>query len=124
MRPVMAMTVTGPHGEHPSVAPEPVFKLVVTADGEGTLVVPHGELDLASTPELEAVLLAHTGRVVVDLRKVSFADASALHALLRAEERSRQNGMNLAFIAGETVNRLIEAVGLPDPLTLVAPLHR
>jgi hypothetical protein len=42
MRPVMAMTGTGPHGEERSVAPEPVFEVVVTADGEGTLVVRHG----------------------------------------------------------------------------------
>jgi hypothetical protein len=33
---------TGPHGEERSVAPEPVFEVVVTADGEGTLVVRHG----------------------------------------------------------------------------------
>jgi anti-anti-sigma factor len=81
------------------------------------VVAPRGELDLATAPELEAVLLAQTGRVVVDLRQVTFADAATLHALAR----SRQNGVNLGFVAGRAVSRLIEAVGLADPLTLVAP---
>jgi anti-anti-sigma factor len=118
MRPVMATTGAGAH--EPSVAREPEFELVVTAGSEGTLVVPRGDLDLGTTPELKAVLTAQTGPVVVDLREVSFADCSALHALVWAETRSQQNGMNLAFIAGPAVSRLIEALGLPDPLTLVA----
>jgi anti-anti-sigma factor len=110
-----------PDGQEPPAAPQPAFELVVTADAAGTLVAPRGELDLATAPELEAVLLAQTGRVVVDLRQVTFADAATLHALERAEARSRQNGMNLGFVAGRAVSRLIEAVGLADPLTLVAP---
>lgn len=117
----MAINRTGPHSQEPSAERDSYFQLLVSASGGGTLVVPQGELDLATTPQLEAVLIAQTGRVLVDLRKVSFADATALRALLRAEAHSRQNGMNLAFIAGPTVSRLIEAVGMPDPLTIVEP---
>jgi anti-anti-sigma factor len=106
-----------PRGQPPSAAPQPAFELEVTGIGEATVVAPRGELDLATAPELEAVLLAQTGRVVVDLRQVTFADAATLHALAR----SRQNGVNLGFVAGRAVSRLIEAVGLADPLTLVAP---
>jgi anti-anti-sigma factor len=121
MDPLTQTNGTGPHGREPSAGPDLDFRLLVSASRDGTVVVPQGELDLATTPELEAMLIAQTGRVVVDLREVSFADATALHALLRAEAHSQQNGMNLAFIAGPAVDRLIEAVGLPDPPTLVAP---
>jgi anti-sigma B factor antagonist len=121
MDPLTQTNGAGPDSREPSAEHELDFHLLVTAGANGTVVVPQGELDLATTPELEALLIAQTGRVVVDLRKVSFADATALHALLRAEARSRQNGMRLAFIAGPAVSRLIEAVGLQDPLTLVAP---
>jgi anti-anti-sigma factor len=100
---------------------DPEFRLVVSARGNSTLVVPQGELDLATAPELEATLVEQSGRVVVDLRQVSFADATALHALMRVDERSRQNGMNVAFIAGHAVQRLIDAIGLSDPLTLIEP---
>ena len=103
---------------------EPEFCIVVSARGNATLVVPQGELDIATTPDLEAVLTAQSGRVVVDLREVTFADATALHALMRADEHSRQNGMNVAFIAGHAVQRLIDAVGVRDPLTVIAPPGR
>jgi anti-sigma B factor antagonist len=93
----------------------------VTAGAHGTVVVPQGELDLATTPELEALLMARTGPVVVDLREVTFADGAALHALVRAQDRSRGNGMNLTFVAGDVVARLIEAVGVSKPLTLAPP---
>jgi hypothetical protein len=43
--------------------------VVVSARGNATLVVPQGELDIATTPDLEAVLTAQSGRVVVDLRE-------------------------------------------------------
>jgi anti-anti-sigma factor len=100
---------------------DPEFCIVVSAHGNATLVVPRGELDIATTPDLEAVLIAQSGPVVVDLREVTFADATALHALMRADERSRQNGMNVAFIAGHAVQRLIDAIGVRDPLTVIEP---
>ena len=100
---------------------EPEFCIVVSARGNATLVAAQGELDIATTPDLEAVLSAQSGPVVVDLREVTFADATALHALMRADERSRQNGKNVAFIAGHAVKRLIDAIGLSDPLTLIEP---
>jgi anti-sigma B factor antagonist len=94
---------------------------VLSADRGGTLVVPTGELDLDTTPELEAVLVAQEGRVVVDLRELTFADATGLRALLRAEARCRNNGMNLAFIRGPAVQRLIDIVRLSNALTFTAP---
>jgi anti-anti-sigma factor len=109
--------------DEPGVAegPEPEFRVVVSAAAKFTLVVPVGELDLATAPELEAVLAAHTGPVVVDLRKLSFVDASGLRVLLEAEARSRQDGMNLRFIAAQNVRRLFELAGEPDRLTYVKP---
>ena len=100
--------------DEPGVAegPEPEFRVVVSAAAKFTLVVPVGELDLAAAPELEAVL---------DLRKLSFVDASGLRVLLEAEARSRQDGMNLRFIAAQNVRRLFELAGEPDRLTYVKP---
>ena len=120
MDPLTRINGTGPHDPEGSARPVG-FCVLVTARAADVVVAPQGDLDLATTPELEAVLVAQTGRVVVDLRGVSFADATALHALLRAEARSQQNGRNVAFIAGEAVSRLIAAVGLSDPLTLAPP---
>jgi anti-anti-sigma factor len=113
------MNVTDP--DEPGVAEslEPEFRLVVTTRAGGALVVPHGELDLATAPELEAALLTQTGPVVVDLRRLSFVDASGLRVLVEAEAHSRRDGMNLRFIAGPAVRRLFELAAAPDPLTYV-----
>ena len=100
---------------------KPEFDVVVSASHEGTVVVPRGELDLATGPGLEAVLAAQSGPVVLDMRELSFVDASGLRVLLEAETRSRQNGNNLSFIAGRAVRRLFEIADLSDPLTYIEP---
>ena len=100
---------------------EPDFRLVVSASAAGVLVVPHGELDLATAPQLDAALRMQKGPVAVDLRRLSFVDASGLRVLLEAEARSRQDGMNLRFIAGPAVRRLFELAAVPDPLPYVDP---
>jgi anti-sigma B factor antagonist len=103
-------------------APEPEqFRVVMSEGAQGTVVVPHGELDLVAAPELEAVLAAQSGRVIVDLRHLSFIDASGLRLLLKAEAASRQNGIHLTFVAGEAVRRLLAVAELPDALTSAEP---
>jgi anti-anti-sigma factor len=67
------------------------------------------------------VLAAQSGPVTVDLRHLSFIDASGLRILMEAEAASRRDGMNLRFVAGEAVLRLVEFAELPDGLTYVDP---
>lgn len=97
------------------------FRVVVSEDAAGTVVVPEGELDLATAQVLEAVLATQSGPVVVDLRELSFIDLTGLRVLLAADARSRQDGMNLRFIPGPMVRRLFELAQLPDRLTYVEP---
>ena len=115
------MNVTDSRQSGVTEGDEPQFRVVVTGGTNGTVVLPHGELDVASAPELEAVLLAQNGRVVVDLRGLSFVDASGLRVLLEAEARSRQDGMNLRFVAGAAVRRLFELAEIADRLTYIEP---
>lgn len=105
-----------PHAEDFSV---PRFRVEVSGGEDATLVVPRGELDIASSRDLAAVLVAQSGWVVVDLRELTFVDASGLRVLLDAEARSRQDGGQLRFVPAPVVRRLIEAAGLPDELTYV-----
>jgi len=115
------MNVTDPHAVMPGPPHARTFRIVVQQQANRTLVVPYGDLDLASAPDLEAVLVAQSGPVVVDLGQVTFADLAGLRVLLEADARSRQDGMNLAFIAGEAVRHLFERAGRPDPLSYVDP---
>jgi anti-anti-sigma factor len=100
-------------------APPDLFRMEVSERRGGKLMVLHGELDLAAVDQLEATLASETGRLVVDLRHLRFVDASGLAVLLRADARSRQDGLNLSFIAGQAVRRLFECAHLPDPLNYV-----
>ena len=99
----------------------PDFRVAVSEHGAGTVVVPEGELDVATAHELEAVLATQSGKVVVDLRQLSFIDLAGLRMLLEADARSRQNGMDLRFIPGPMVRRLFELAELPDRLAYVKP---
>ena len=76
---------------------------------------------LARRTDLEAVLATQSGPVVVDLRELSFIDLTGLRVLLDADARSRQDGMNLRFIPGRIVRRLLEVAELPDRLAYVEP---
>jgi len=95
------------------------FRIVVSEHAAGTVVVPEGDLDLCTAPDLEAVLATKSGPVVVDLRKLSFIDLTGLRVLLDADAHSRQDGMNLRFIPGPMVRRLFEVAQLPDSLWYV-----
>jgi len=113
------MNVSDP-GNHDAVNPYKCeFRLVVSEHAAGTVVVPVGELDLDTAQELEAVLATRSGPVVVDLRELSFIDLAGLRVLLEADARSRQDGMNLRFIPGRMVRRLLEVAELPDRLAYV-----
>jgi anti-sigma B factor antagonist len=115
------MNVSDPD-DHGAVNRHPnEFRVVVSHHAAGTVVVPVGELDLDTAQELEAVLARQSGPVVVDLRKLSFIDLTGLRLLLEADARSRQDGMNLRFIPGRIVRRLLEVAELPDRLAYVDP---
>jgi anti-anti-sigma factor len=115
------MNVTDPDDVMPGLPRARTFRVVVRQGADRTLVVPYGDLDLAGAPDLEAVLAAQSGPVVVDLRQMRFVDLAGLRVLLEADARSRQDGMKLAFIAGEAVRRVVERARLSDPLTYVDP---
>jgi anti-sigma B factor antagonist len=66
---------------------------------ESVVVQLNGELDVASAPALTAlldwVLEAHPGRIVVDVRAVTFTDCARLRPLLRAQRAASQLGSSV-----------------------------
>jgi anti-sigma B factor antagonist len=98
------MNVTDPQQEP--------FRAIVDVRANTAVVVAEGELDVATAPQLEAVLRSQSGPVVVDLRPLRFIDAAGLRVLLAADQRSRQNGNDVSFIPGEATRRLAHAAGV------------
>jgi anti-sigma B factor antagonist len=75
-----------------------------------------GELDLATTGQLEAelrgVLQRRPSRLVIDLFALEFMDASGLRVLLRARQRAQQAGGRLELVrARRQPHRLLELCG-------------
>jgi anti-sigma B factor antagonist len=93
----------------------PGFSCVASADGGGggvTRISVTGELDIATTARLVAALSRPangTELVILDLRQVTFIDATGLAVILRADSRLRRAHRHLALIPGPGhVQRLFE----------------
>ena len=86
-------------------------------------VVPHGELDVATAPQLTQALddaHQHRERVLLDLMDVDFIDSSGITAVFLAWQHSRREGWAFGMTKGnEQVMDVFEAVGLVDVLPFV-----
>ena len=98
--------------------PIPEAFTVRTEDHSGTaVVVPTGELDLATAPALEAALdrafASTVPRVVLDLRELEFIDSSGLRTLLTARRKSDDAGTDFSLVAGHRgLERTLEIAGV------------
>ena len=83
--------------------------------GDRTLVV-HGELDIATAPELVDLLarLRHHGHaVVLDLAEVTFMDSTGLTTLMDAHRQAADNGWSFSVRRrSPAVQRVIELAGV------------
>jgi anti-anti-sigma factor len=104
----------------------PSFDLRVVRNGRSTRIAPCGELDIATTPELEQALADATAdaatEIVLDLRELTFMDSSGLRALAQANTRAGESGVELSIWRGpRQIERVLEISGLGDLLPLVDP---
>ena len=102
----------------------PSFDLRVERNGGSAHIAPCGELDIATTPELEQALADATAdgvdEIVLDLRELSFMDSTGLRALAQANSRAEAAGVSLSIIRGpRQIERVLEISGLGSLLPLV-----
>ena len=102
----------------------PSFDLRVVRQGSSAHIAPCGELDIATTPELEQALADAkadgVAEIVLDLRELSFMDSTGLRALAQANTRAETSGVSLAIIRGpRQIERVLEISGLRALLPLV-----
>ncbi len=90
------------------------FELRVQLDREKVYVKPIGELDLATVSELrkqvEDMIAIGLGHVIIDLRELSFIDATGLTLLLSLTTTARRDGWQLSLIQGPGAVRRIFAL--------------
>lgn len=96
---------------------EPDLQVNITAADGATVVAVSGELDAASTADLEAPLgavSAQESAVVLDLSDCQFVDSTGLHAIIDARGAIERRGGRFALccLQNGPVARVIE-VALP-----------
>jgi stage II sporulation protein AA (anti-sigma F factor antagonist) len=100
----------------------------VAARGDWIGVSARGELDIATSPQLDAALReveASDRRVAVDLQALTFMDSSGVNLLVRHTARARSIGFALAIIPPvHRVARVLDLAGVRHLLPIVdRPAH-
>lgn len=96
--------------------PAPEFSVTSRRAGGAVVVVPVGELDLATVDVLKDELTAAGDAVVLDLRDVTFIDSAGLRLVL---ESSRGHASFAVVRGPREVQRVFDLVGLGDRVTVV-----
>lgn len=120
-------------GAHHSAAAWPVevarldlepFAVDVQRRDDVAIVQPRGELDLATVETLRVALddIKDAGRLVLDLRGLSFLDSTGLHLLMALHQRAQRDGFQLALLApAAPADKPIKLLGLDQALPFAAP---
>jgi anti-anti-sigma factor len=101
------------------------FSISISDSGGRAVVGVWGELDLATAPELETVLLERLDAgedVVLDLRELQFMDSSGLRVLVTAHARATDGGPRFAVVRppeGGEVARILDIAGVEPQLNLI-----
>jgi anti-sigma B factor antagonist len=100
------------------------FSVEVQRHDDVAIVEPRGELDVATVETLRAALddINGVGRLVLDLRGLSFIDSTGLHLLVALDQRAERDGFQLALVApAPPGDRAIQVCGLGKTLPFVSP---
>jgi anti-anti-sigma factor len=94
------------------------------SEGSAVVIVLGGELDLASSPQLEQSLeqvwTTDADPLVIDLRELEFMDSTGLSIIVRAQQRMTEDGRQLSIVRGsQQVQRLLDLTGVAERLRLV-----
>lgn len=103
----------------------PVFRILTSESDSRVEIAIHGELDLATAPQLEAEFervgaLEHVELVIADLRNLAFLDSTGLEAIMKCDARTRAGGGEFAVVRGpRAVERLFDVMQLHRRLRIV-----
>lgn len=115
----MAEHVLDP-GDHASITANLLrtgFHAVVDRSDATALIRLHGELDLATAPQLSeavaTVLDARPRSLAVDLRELTFVDSTGLNVLVAAHRRAQADGCAFVVLAARgAALRAIQVTGV------------
>lgn len=106
--------------------PPESFRCETGRNGDSLWVRPIGELDLDTAPQLnDELTTARTGgagRIVLDMRALTFMDSTGLRLVIRWDTDARQDGFQFAIVPGpEVVQRVFRLTGMDEHLPVAEP---
>jgi anti-sigma B factor antagonist len=101
-----------------------IMQIATTPGTDRYVITVSGEVDLATSPDLDAAIIAAldsgAGSLVVDLTDVSFMDSSGLGVIVRGLKRCREADKDLDLVI--TNERVLKVFGITG-LDQVIPIH-
>jgi anti-sigma B factor antagonist len=101
-----------------------IMQIATTPGSDRYVITVSGEVDLASSPELDAAVIAAiesgSSSLVIDLTDVSFMDSSGLGVIVRGLKRCREADKDLDLVI--TNERVLKVFGITG-LDQVIPIH-
>jgi anti-anti-sigma factor len=94
----------------------------VSRDGTTVTMTLAGELDMASYPRAAGALVSieRGGRLIVDLRELTFIDSSGIRLLMQLDVRARDEGWELVIaLRPGPVQRVLELCRMPERVMTV-----
>jgi stage II sporulation protein AA (anti-sigma F factor antagonist) len=89
-----------------------VFSAVVDGDDAHRTVVVSGEVDMSTADTMyQAVTREPAAQMTLDLRRVTFFDSAAIHALVKISQRYASG---LTVVPSAQVRRVLDISGLGD----------
>jgi anti-sigma B factor antagonist len=101
-----------------------IMQIATTPGSDRYVITVSGEVDLASSPELDTAIIAAiesgSSSLVIDLADVSFMDSSGLGVIVRGLKRCREADKDLDLVI--TNERVLKVFGITG-LDQVIPIH-
>jgi anti-anti-sigma factor len=95
-----------------------LFEVESERDGSHAQIAVAGELDLATSPQLDQkigeTLLDSVNQLTIDLSRLTFVDSSGLRLLIALHDRAREEGWRLSLVAPSEPARAIFQVSGAD----------
>ena len=100
------------------------MQIATTPGSDRYVITVSGEVDLATSPELDTAIIAAiesgTASLAIDLTDVSFMDSSGLGVIVRGLKRCREADKDLDLVI--TNERVLKVFGITG-LDQVIPIH-
>ena len=100
------------------------LSLSTRSEGDRTVVVVGGEIDVYTAPKLQSELTSalaggKSAHIVVDMSAVEFCDSTGMNVLLAAHRLATERGGDLTLAAPRaSVRKILEVTGLESVFTI------